>query len=235
MPARHHRALDVHGPAYLLDLPFDGPGTTIDPAYRLDQEREFGRVAPLIVEIGSGSGDCVVHAAGSLPEVDFLAFEVWRPGAAQTIAKAVHDGVGNLRIAVADAAQALSMITPGTVQEVWTFFPDPWPKAKHHKRRLVTPEFAERVASILAPGGVWRLATDWADYAWVMRDVVSGCPSFTNPYAGRAADPVDAQEDPRGWYGGFAPRFELRPMTRFEAKGLRAGRVVRDLAVTRSN
>lgn len=234
MPERHERALEIHGPTYLLDLPLNGTDTTLDPGYRFDRTEVFGRSAPLVVEIGSGAGDCVVHAASLHPEVDFLAFEVWRPGVAHTITKAVSAGVDNLRIAVADAAWSMPlMFAPGSLDEVWTFFPDPWPKTKHHKRRLVQPEFASAIAALLKPGGVWRLATDWADYAWQMRDVVEGCAEFTNPYAGRLADPDDPQVDPAGDRGGFAPRFEGRPITRFEKKGLRVDRVVRDLAVTR--
>lgn len=234
MPDRHERAMEEHGATYLLDLPLNGTDTTLDPDYRFDKDAVFGRSAPLIVEIGSGAGDAVVHAAALHPDVDFLAFEVWRPGVAHTITKAVVAGVTNLRIAIADAAWSMPlMFEPGSLHEVWTFFPDPWPKTKHHKRRMVQPSFALEVAELLEPGGVWRLATDWADYAWQMRDVVEGCAQFTNPYAGRLADPGDPDVDPEGSRGGFAPRFEDRPMTRFEKKGLRVERIVRDLAVTR--
>ncbi|WP_265447288.1 tRNA (guanosine(46)-N7)-methyltransferase TrmB [Flexivirga meconopsidis] len=230
MPPRHHRALAEHGSSYLIDVPMLGEGTLVDPAYRLDAAEVFGRSAPLVVEIGSGGGDCVVHAAQEHPELDFLAVEVWRPGVAQTIAKAVHEDVRNIRLMCADAAQALpAMLGDGSVRELWTFFPDPWPKTKHHKRRLVQPEFADKVANLLKPQGVWRLATDWADYAWQIRDVVEECPALRNPHAGRLADPGDPAVDPRGDHGGFAPRFDGRVLTRFERKGLRVGRVVRDV------
>lgn len=234
MPDRHERAMQEHGETYLLDLPLNGTDTTLDSGYRFDPEEVFGRKAPLIVEIGSGSGDCVVHAAAENPDVDFLAFEVWRPGVAHTITKAVAADVRNVRLAIADAAWSLPlMFEPGSLREVWTFFPDPWPKSKHHKRRLVQPEFAQSVANLLEPQGVWRLATDWADYAWQMRDVVEGCPAFENPYAGRLADQGDVDVDPDGGRGGFSPRFEGRPLTRFERKGLKVDRIVRDLAVTK--
>lgn len=207
-----------------------GEGTTVEPDFRLDVAAVFGRTAPLLVEIGSGGGDCMVHAAKQRPDVNFLAIEVWTPGVAQTIAKCVHEGVDNVRLICADAAQALpSMLGPASVQEVWTFFPDPWPKLKHHKRRLVQSEFAEKIADLLQPQGYWRLATDWAGYAWQIRDVVEGCPSLVNPYAGRLADPGDVGVDPRGDHGGFAPRFEGRVQTRFERKGLRVDRIVRDV------
>lgn len=234
MAERHHRALAEHGPAYLLDVPMVGEGTTVEPDFRLDVPAVFGRPAPLMVEIGSGGGDCVVHAAKQHPETNFLAIEVWTPGVAQTIAKAVHEGVANVRLICADAAQALpSMLGAASVQEVWTFFPDPWPKSKHHKRRLVQPEFADKIADLLEPEGNWRLATDWADYAWQIRDVVEGCTRLVNPYAGRLADAGDGAADPRGGHGGFAPRFDGRVETRFERKGRKMDRIVRDVVGTK--
>lgn len=235
MPQRHHRALAEHGPAYLLDLPRQEAGSMVQPGRsRLDLPTVFGRTSSVVAEIGSGSGDCVVAAAGSDTDRDYVALEVWRPGVAQTLAKAAHADVRNLRVAQVDAGQALAeLFAPGSLEELWIFFPDPWPKKKHHKRRLVTPEFAETVATVLRPGGTWRLATDWADYAWQMRDVVEGCEAFDNPHAGRLADAGDPAVDPQGDRGGFAPRFAGRVLTRFELKGERAGRVVRDLAVVR--
>jgi len=234
MPDRHVRALAEHGSQYVLPVPMEGLGTTIDPAYRLDPAQTFGRIAPLVVEIGSGGGDCVVHAAQQHPEWNFLALEVWQPGVAHTVAKAAPLGLTNIRLIQADAAQALEFILPsGSVREVWTFFPDPWPKSKHHKRRLVQPSFAATVARLLEPGGVWRLATDWADYAWHIRTVVEEAPAFVNPYAGRLAYDDDVHLDPEGDRGGFAPRFEGRIPTRFERKGERSERPVRDVMVTR--
>ena len=234
MPLRHHRALELHGSAYLIDVPMDGAGSTIDPDFRLDAATAFGRSAPLVVEIGSGSGDCVVYAAGERPDWTFLAVEVWWPGVAQTIAKAVHAGVDNIRLICADATQTLSTILgPNSVREMWTFFPDPWPKTKHHKRRLVQPAFAAQMANLLEFGGCWRLATDWSDYAWQIRDVLEVCSELTNPYVGRLAWPGDIERDPRGDHGGFAPRFAGRVETRFEKKSLRVKRLLRDVAVTR--
>lgn len=234
MADRHRRALTEHGPHFLLDVPLVGAGTTVEEDFRLDVADAFGRTAPLVVEIGSGGGDCVVHAARRHPDWDFLAVEVWVPGVAQTIAKSVHEGVDNLRLICADAAQALpSMLAPASVREIWTFFPDPWPKLKHHKRRLVQPAFADQVADLLEPEGNWRLATDWADYAWQMRDVIEGCSGLVNPYAGRLADPGDGEVDPEGDRGGFAPRFDGRVETRFERKGRKVGRIVRDVLATR--
>lgn len=236
MPERHHRALADHGAHYVLDVPRKPGSTEPVGGYRVDVEGEFGRTGPLVVEIGSGAGDQIVHAAAAHPETNFIALEVWRPGIAQTISKAVHAGVTNVRLIEIDASEALDrLFAPGSVDEVWTFFPDPWPKSKHHKRRLVQPAFAETVADVLVPGGVWRLATDWADYAWQMRDVVEDSPRFANAHAGRLADPADVDVDPQGERGGFAPRFAGRTTTRFENKGLTVERIVRDLEVTRAN
>lgn len=234
MPQRHARALADHGGAYVLDVPMQGAGTMVDTAYRFDRAREFGRVAPLVVEVGSGGGDCVVQAAQDHADWDFLAFEVWTPGIAHTVAKAAPLGLTNIRLVEADAAQALAvMLAPGSVREVWTFFPDPWPKSRHHKRRLVQPAFARTVASLLEPDGAWRLATDWADYAWQIRTVVEETPGLVNPYAGRLAYDDDPQVDPEGRRGGFAPRFEGRVPTRFERKGERCDRPVRDVLARR--
>ncbi len=210
-------------------------GTSVAAGVSFDRVAVFGRDAPLVVEVGTGAGDCVVAAAAADPERDFLALEVWRPGVGQTISQAVRAGVGNLRVLGADAASVFDFVLPtGSVEQVWTFFPDPWPKARHHKRRLVAPDFAADVARVLTPGGRWRLATDWDDYAWAMRDVLRGSPDFVNPNAGRLADPRDVGADPGVPQGDFAPRFQGRVMTRFERKGLDAGRVVHDLDVVRT-
>lgn len=114
-------------------------------------------------------------------------------------------------------------------QEVWTFFPDPWRKARHHKRRLVSEVFARTVAGMLEPGGTWRLATDWRDYAWQMRDVVEASEHFDNPHRGERPD----AEDPEPARGGFAPRFEGRLLTHFEERGHAAGRVPHDIVGVR--
>lgn len=218
MPARHHRAFEVHGPTYLVPLAADG--TSLDHQARLDAPTIFGRQAPLIIEIGSGSGDCVVAAAVARPDADFVSVEVWSPGVAQTIAKSVQAQLGNLRIVRADAAGLVATALPEcSVQELWTFFPDPWPKKKHHKRRLIQPSFAAHVVRALRPGGVWRLATDWEEYAFAMRDVLRAEPGLQNLDGAREVD--------------FTDRFQGRVMTRFERKGLDAGRAVYDIAVRR--
>lgn len=224
------RTLDAHGADYVVDVPRGGGVTTVAPGCRLDARALFGRGAPLTVEIGSGVGEQLVAAARRWPDRDFVGIEVWRPGIAKTVSRAVRAGVANLRLVEADAAQALPILFgPGAVAEVWTFFPDPWRKARHHKRRLVNADFALAVARVLEDGGLWRLATDWEDYAWQIRDVVEACPLLANPYAGERPDPAD----PEPARGGFAPRFAGRVPTHFEQRGRDAGRRARDVVAVR--
>jgi tRNA (guanine-N7-)-methyltransferase len=173
----------------------------------------FGREAPLIVEIGSGVGEATVALAAERPSYDVLALEVWRPGVAATLARIAEAGLTNVRLCSVDAVWSLEhLVAPDSLAELWTFFPDPWPKKRHHKRRLVTPEFAAIVARRLRPGSAWRLATDWADYAEKMRAA------------------LDAQE---GLAGGLTPRWADRPVTKFERKGIAAGREITDLCYRR--
>ena len=173
----------------------------------------FGREAPLVVEIGSGNGASLVQVAAARPDIDVIAFEVWRPGVADTLGRMAAAGVGNVRLCPVDAVEALEhLFVAGQLSEVWTFFPDPWPKNRHHKRRLVTPGFTALVAGRLATGGVWRRATDWPDYAVRMREVLDAEPRLR---------------------GGPVPRWDERPVTRFERRGVAEGRTIADLAYRR--
>ena len=226
LPVNLARTWEVHADRYVIE-PRRGVGyTTVADDFHLDTEELFGRRAPLTLEIGSGTGEQIVAAAAANPDRDYLALEVWVPGIAKLISKAVDAGVGNIRVLEADVAQALPiMLGDACLDEVWTFFPDPWRKARHRKRRLVSDEFALQVARVLRDEGVWRLATDWDDYAWQMRDVIEGCPLFENPYVGQRPDP----EDPEPKRGGFAPRYEGRVVTHFETRGIDAGRRVHDV------
>lgn len=212
LKSSHQDAWDRYADALVLEVPRPhgaAGSTAVDEAYRIDPHEVFGRAAPLVVEIGSGSGDALVHAATQRPEWDFLAFEVWRPGIGHAMAK-MGEALPNVRFVEADAALALQTLLPlAGAHEVWTFFPDPWPKTKHHKRRLVSADFASTVASLVGEGGLWRLATDWADYADAMRRVLD--------------------EHPR-WELALTTRAPLRPMTRFERRGIEAGREITDLA-----
>ena len=226
LPVNLARTWEAHADRYVIE-PRRGVGyTTVADDFHLDAEELFGRQAPLTLEIGSGTGEQIVAAAAANPDRDYLALEVWVPGIAKLISKAVDAGVDNIRVLEADVAQALPiMLGDACLDEVWTFFPDPWRKARHRKRRLVSDEFALQIARVLRDGGVWRLATDWDDYAWQMRDVIEGCPLFENPYVGQRPDP----EDPEPKRGGFAPRYEGRVVTHFETRGIDAGRRVHDV------
>lgn len=134
------------------------------------------------------------------------------PGVAQTLVAMRHAGIDNVRMAIVNAPEALAtMLAPASVREVRTWFPDPWHKARHHKRRVITVGFTELVARVLEPGGLWRIATDWDDYAEWIDDVLT-----TSPFVA----------------GGPAPRFEGRVETRFERKGLAAGRNIHDFEAT---
>lgn len=178
-----------------------------------DLARWFGRTAPLIVEIGSGIGEATAALAATRPDHDVLALEVWRPGVADTLWQLADAGADNVRLCSVDAVWMLEHVVPeGGLAELWTFFPDPWPKKKHHKRRLVDGPFAALAASRLAPGASWRLATDWADYAEQMMRVLDAEPALE---------------------GGRVPRWDERPVTRFERKGLAVDRDIVDLVYTR--
>jgi tRNA (guanine-N7-)-methyltransferase len=173
----------------------------------------FGREAPLIVEIGSGVGEATAALAAARPAYDVVALEVWRPGVAHTLGLLAEAGATNVRLLSVDATWCLEhLFGPGGVAELWTFFPDPWPKKKHHKRRLVTPSFAALAASRLQVGGWWRLATDWPAYAEQMRQVLDAEPSLE---------------------GGVVERWADRPVTKFERKGLAADREIVDLSYRR--
>jgi tRNA (guanine-N7-)-methyltransferase len=187
------------------------PDAAVDAA-SFDLADWFGRRAPLVVEIGSGIGEATATLAAARPAYDVLAFEVWRPGVAQTFLELERSGATNVRLLSVDAVWSIEhLLGPESVSELWTFFPDPWRKRRHQRRRLVNPAFAALAASRLLPGARWRLATDWADYAEQMAAVLDAEPLLENVH------------------GGTAPRWEDRPMTRFERRGSRAGRPIRDL------
>lgn len=230
LPANLQRTWDEHASHYVIEVERGLGYTTVADSVHFDPEKLFGRRSPLTIEIGSGTGEQIVEAARTHPDRDYLAFEVWVPGIAKLISKAVGAGVENIRVVEADAQLALPIVFDEAIaQEVWTFFPDPWRKARHHKRRLVSADFAPEVARVLEDGGLWRLATDWDDYAWQMRDVIEGCELVENPYEGERPDP----NDPEPLRGGFAPRFSGRVVTHFETRGIDAGRSAHDLVAVR--
>lgn len=219
---------------YLLDLPRGERDTLPAPGTTLDVEEVFGRRAPLVVEVGSGQGENIAAAAAAHPDRDHLAVEVYVPGLAQTLDRIERAGhPQNIRLLPLDAQRSLPvLLPPSSVQELWVFFPDPWHKSKHHKRRLVNPPFLDAVLPLLSDDGVLRLATDWAQYAHHMREVLDADPRLRSlhPHGprpeGEPSDPVPEHMPSRGW----APRFEGRVKTSFESKGRRAGRLIWDLA-----
>jgi len=179
----------------------------------------FGRTAPLVLEIGSGTGESTAEQAAAAPDTDHLAVEVFEPGLAQLLMRIDEAGLTNLRLLRGDAVDLLrERVPPGTLAGVRVYFPDPWPKRRHHKRRLVQPEFVALVASRLAPGATLHLATDWAGYAVQMRAVCSAEPLLAN-----------ASSAPDGW----TPRPGWRPTTKFERRAVAEGREVRDLVFRR--
>jgi len=217
MRPNQRRAWERHHEAFVLEVPRRETSTSIAATARLDLRAAFGRRAPLVVEIGPGAGESLVPMAQARPDVDVLAFEVYAPAVAQLVGALARAGVTNVRVVAANAVEGLQHLVPAQrLDELWTFFPDPWPKARHHKRRLVSPEVATLVTSRLREGGRWRLATDWQDYARQMRAVLDAQPGLVD-------------EHPGGW----APRWADRPLTRFEVRGRDAGRAVHDLTYRR--
>lgn len=185
----------------------------------LDLDAVYGRRAPRVLEIGFGNGEHLVSLATAHPERDYLGVEVHRPGVGRLLLALDQHGIGNVRVICEDAVQVLEhQIARDALDEVLILFPDPWPKKRHHKRRLVQPQFVDLVASRLAPGGVLRLATDWQPYAQQMLEVLSASPALRN------ASPQ-----------GFAPRPDERAATRFERRGQRLGHGVWDLVFTRNS
>jgi len=179
----------------------------------------FGRRAPLVLEIGSGTGESTAAQAAAAPETDHLAVEVFEPGLAQLLMRVDEAGLTNLRLLRGDAVDLLGeCVPPGSLAAIRIFFPDPWPKRRHHKRRLIQPPFVALAASRLAPGGVLHLATDWAHYAVQMRAACTGEPLLEN---------ASAADD------GWTPRPDGRPETKFERRARMEGRDVRDLVFHR--
>ena len=173
----------------------------------------FGRSAPITIEIGFGNGDHLAARARAEPERNFLGVEVHRPGIGHLLRTAAAANLRNLRVIEQDAVEVLgSRIAPESLDEIQILFPDPWPKKRHHKRRLIQPEFAALVASRLRVGGRLHLATDWEPYAQQMRAVLDGCPQLAAASSGHPAQ---------------------RAATRFERRGLRLGHGVCDLVFER--
>lgn len=187
----------------------------------LDADAAFGRRAPLILEIGFGMGEATAHIARLRPNDNFLCCEVHEPGVGALLKRIGEQDIANIRIIQHDAVEVLTHMLPeASLDGVHIFFPDPWHKKRHHKRRLIQPPFVALLASRLKPGGYVHCATDWQPYAEQMLEVLSAEPRLAN-----------ASIDPA--LGGYAPRPDYRPLTKFEQRGLRLGHGVWDLVFTR--
>jgi tRNA (guanine-N7-)-methyltransferase len=203
------RALAVLWPRYGVDF---GP----EP---LDARALFGREAPRTVEIGFGNGDNLLALARAHPQCDYLGIEVHRPGVGRLLLALEAQRLTNVRVLCHDAVEVLArQLPPQAAQEILILFPDPWPKKRHHKRRLLQQPFVELAVSRLRVGGVLRIATDWKPYALEMLALLNGIPALEN----LAAD------------AGFVPRPSERAATRFEKRGVRLGHEVWDLAFRRT-
>jgi tRNA (guanine-N7-)-methyltransferase len=181
-----------------------------------DWATAFGRAAPRVLEIGFGMGQATASIAAHQPDTDFIGVEVHEAGVGSLLRQIGEGGLANLRIIRHDAVEVLQhMVAAASLAGVHVYFPDPWPKKRHHKRRLIQPERVALIASRLAPGGYLHCATDWQPYAEQMLEVLSAEPLLVNTAE------------------GFAPRPPWRPLTKFEARGLRLGHGVWDLLFRR--
>jgi len=182
----------------------------------VDLDAVFGRTAPKVLEIGFGMGETTAAIAAAQPATDYVGVEVHTPGIGNLLQLIDRRGLTNVRIVQHDAVEVVrDMIAPDSLDGVHVFFPDPWPKKRHHKRRLLQPPFVALLASRLKPGGYLHAATDWEEYAAQMLEVLSGEPALENT----ATD--------------YAPRPAYRPLTKFEERGLKLGHAVRDLVFRR--
>jgi tRNA (guanine-N7-)-methyltransferase len=217
MRPNQRRAWEVYRDRFVIEVPRLQTSTSIHPAAVVDLADVFGREAELIVEIGPGAGESLIPMAKVRPQTNVLAFEVYRPAIARMLGQLARTGLDNVRIVEADAVAGMKcLLGPASVDAIWMFFPDPWPKPRHHKRRLITPSFAALAASRMKVGASWRIATDSADYAERIRHVLDDVSGLVS-------------EHPNGW----APRWQARPATQFEQRGLDAGREIFDLTYRR--
>jgi len=204
------RALEELGPRFVL--PFEPKP--------FDWDAAFGRHAPRVLEIGFGMGDATAQVAAAAPGQDFVGVEVHQPGVGALLKRIGEQRLANIRILRHDAVEVLQqMVPPASLAGVHVWFPDPWHKKRHHKRRLIQPDFARLVASRLVPGGYLHCATDWQHYAEQMLEVLSAEPALKNQAEG----------------GGYAERPAWRPLTKFEHRGLKLGHGVWDLLFSRAS
>ena len=205
------RAFELYGPQFLI--PYADK--------RLDLTAAFGRQGPLILEIGFGMGDATAKIAQVRPHDNFLCCEVHEPGVGALLKRCGEEGIANIRIVQHDAVEVMDhMLGPDSLDGVHIFFPDPWHKSRHHKRRLIQGPFVQRLAQHIRPGGYLHLATDWQPYAEQMLQVLSAEPMLANTAA--------------PGLGGYAVKPAYRPLTKFENRGLRLGHGVWDLVFRRT-
>jgi tRNA (guanine-N7-)-methyltransferase len=210
MTAGQRRAYERLWPRFGLD---PAEGETLDPA------QIFGNPRPTRLEIGFGNGEALVALATADPECNFLGVEMHRPGVGHLLLALERQGIDNLRVLRRDATELLHQALPAaSLDGVYLFFPDPWPKQRHHKRRIVQPPFLADLARVLRPGGSLHMATDWEDYAQHMLTLLEAAREFDN-----TAGP-----------GRYAPRPQQRPLTRFERRGRRLGHGIWDLVFRRA-
>jgi len=201
------RALEQLGPRFCL--PYQKSVLDIDAS--------FGRTAPAILEIGTGMGDATAHIAALLPEKNFIGVEVHTPGIGSLLKLIGEKSITNLRLIQHDAVEVVKhMLAPDSLAGVHVFFPDPWHKARHNKRRLIQSPFVQLLVSRISPGGYLHCATDWEDYAVQMLEV------------------LNAEQQLKNTADGFSPRPDYRPLTKFENRGIQLGHGVWDLVFTRS-
>ena len=200
------KAMETLGPLYVLPY----------KAEQLDFDKAFGRHAPTVLEIGFGMGDATAQIAAARPQDNFIGIEVHTPGVGALLQRIEERGLTNLRLLQHDAVEVLrDMIPPGSLAGIHVYFPDPWHKKKHNKRRLIQAHFVRDLAAHLAPGGYLHCATDWQPYAEQMLEVLGAEPALANM----------AQ--------GYAPRPDWRPLTKFENRGIKLGHGVWDLVFTK--
>lgn len=207
----------TQGQARAIDKNWPVMGLTMDQGL-LNLPEVFGRRAPVVLEIGFGMGKSLVQMAAAERDKDFIGIEVHRPGVGACLMDAEAAELTNLRVFEADAVEVLEKCIPdNSLARLQLYFPDPWHKKRHHKRRIVQPDFAQLVRRKLGVGGIWHLATDWENYAQHMLEVMSDAPGFKNLSAS----------------GDYVPRPEFRPQTKFEQRGQRLGHGVWDLIFER--
>ena len=196
------------------------PSYTLDTSHPFDPPTVFGRQAPCWLEIGFGNGQVLLQLASKHPHVDFVGVEVHDPGVGRLLIGLQEQALSNVRVHHGDASELLrSVVKPASLDRIMVFFPDPWPKKRHHKRRLLQPKMVNLLTQALRPGGVLHAATDWQSYAEQMLEVLDAQPGLSNP-AGA---------------GAYAADSDVRPETHFERRGVRLGHGVWDLLFERND